>query len=64
MGTPGVVPRHMMAPPHWMGGCCGCICARTAECRPSAAISSRPAPRAGAAVARLDQRGHAVGVWR
>ena len=42
IGTPGVVPRHMMAPPQWIGGCVGCICARTAECRPSAATSSAP----------------------
>ena len=23
IGTPGVVPRHMIAPPHWIGGCVG-----------------------------------------
>jgi hypothetical protein len=51
IGTPGVVPRHMMAPPHWMGGCCGCICARTAECRPSAATSSAAGGFMAAAVA-------------
>jgi len=41
IGTPGVVPRHMIAPPHWIGGCSGCMWARTAECKPSAAISRR-----------------------
>ena len=62
IGTPGVVPRHMMAPPHWMGGCAGYICARTAECRPSAATSRRPSTSRAPAVARLDERGDAVGV--
>ena len=55
MATPGVVPRHMMAPPHWMGGWVGCICARTAECRPSAAISRRARHFTPLAAARFDE---------
>ena len=31
IGLPQVVPRHMTAPPQWIGGWVGCICARTAE---------------------------------
>ena len=42
IGFPRVVPRHMIAPPQWIGGCAGCICARIAEWMPSAPISSAP----------------------
>ena len=42
IGFPQVVPRHMTAPPQWIGGWSGCICALTAEWMPSAPMSSRP----------------------
>jgi hypothetical protein len=31
IGLAQVVPRHMTAPPQWIGGCAGCICALTEE---------------------------------
>ena len=31
IGFAQVVPRHITAPPQWIGGCAGCICARIAE---------------------------------
>ncbi len=45
IGFACVVPRHMIAPPQWIGGWSGCICARTAEWMPSAPISSVPVSR-------------------
>jgi hypothetical protein len=42
IGFPNVVPRHMMAPPQWIGGWSGCIRARIAEWMPSAPMSSVP----------------------
>ena len=42
IGFAQVVPRHMIAPPQWIGGWVGCIWARTAEWMPSAPVSSAP----------------------
>ena len=39
------VPRHITAPPQWIGGWPGCICARIAEWIPSAPISNPPVSR-------------------
>ena len=71
IGFAQVVPRHMTAPPQWIGGCAGCICALTAEWMPSAPMSSVPVAsevepsasfdkRADAAVGILSVAGHAV----
>ena len=60
IGFATVVPRHMIAPPQWIGGCAGCICARTAEWMPSAPISSAPLRLGARAVGVLDERAHAA----
>ena len=63
IGLASVVPRHITAPPQWIGGWSGCICARTAEWMPSAPIRSVPCLLGPAAVGTLDQRGdRAVGI--
>src|SRR5262245_14422684 len=39
IGFAQVVPRHMMAPPQWMGGWCASICARPAAGTPYGAAT-------------------------
>ena len=46
-GRASDVPRHRIAPPQWIGGCSGCICALMAEWMPSAPISRRPVTSSG-----------------
>ena len=60
MGFARVVPRHITAPPQWIGGWSGCIWARTAEWMPSAPMSSAPRISEVGAVGMLDQHGHAA----
>ena len=60
IGFAQVVPRHMTAPPQWIGGWVGCICARTAEWMPSAPTSSAAGGLGGRAVGLLDRHADAA----
>src|ERR1051325_5068063 len=55
IGLPQVTPRHITAPPQWIGGWAGCNWGRTGEWMPSAALS-RGAAAADHAAAPVDRR--------
>ena len=55
IGTPGVMPRHMIAPPHWIGGWRGVHLGAHGRMQTVRADQQGPLDLAALAVARLDQ---------